>query len=110
MNEPDNHASLLNKILDQLIQLFELSSRIDAKTERLDREQQALKQQVDQVVGDHHDLCNEIQNIKLTASTLKFISDTDKTNKEKIVSYTFKVLIVILTGVVSFIMYYLFEK
>ena len=145
MNNIENQAGLLNKILDQLIQLFDLSSKIDAKNNILVRNQVTIKQQISQVIEDYHNLIEkirileenfkhlskahpaimekvdslkkdtrkldeELQSLKLVTNTLKFIQDTETSVKEKIINYGFKILLVIITGIVSFIIYYLSGK
>ncbi len=107
MNGNLDNTTLLNKILDQLIQLFDLSARIDAKTHELETEQRKINYALDKINTDVEKVQEFVQDNKIKISNLTAVRDEIKSRREKRFNWILSIVVIVLSTLCSYLLYLL---
>lgn len=107
MNGNTDNSSILNKVLDQLIQLFDISARIDSKTHSLENNQQNFSIVIDKLSSEIEQLRNRLQETQIKLSNFIAVNEEYKVRKERRFNLVLSVLILILSTICSYLLYLL---
>lgn len=100
-----NDNALLSKILDQLIQLFELSSKIDAKTHQLEIEQEKFSKKLGKISEEYDRLIIDIQDNKAKILTFNTVRNELEARRDKRFNWILSLLLVVVSSICSYLLY-----
>ena len=100
MNGKRDIDPVLSKFLDQLLQLYDLTAHIDAKTQQLEDD---LKSTIEEVKL----LATWIQENKIKLGTITAVQDEIKSRRDKKFNVILSIVVLILSTICSYLLYLL---
>jgi hypothetical protein len=102
-----DNSSILSKIWDQLIQLFDISARIDAKTHELETNQRHFISIIDKISTEMDNLRNRVQANEIKLSNFMAVNEEQKIRRERKFNWLLSVVVLVLSTVCSYLLYLL---
>ena len=99
------HNPLLSKVLDQLIQLFDLTSRIDAKTSQLENKQEQTSSLISGALKRNDETQKALRELQLKVNTLSARYDEDSKRKLQKFNWILSLALIIVSTICSYLLY-----
>jgi seryl-tRNA synthetase len=101
------HNPLLSKVLDQLIQLFDLASKIDAKTNQLETKQEQMASTIKGISSTNAEQSKTLYELKLKVNTIDTVNNEASRRKEQRFNWILSLLLIIVSSICSYLLYLL---
>ena len=107
MTSNNEAYTLLSRVLDQQIQLFDLTSKIDAKANQLETQQDQIKPMISGVKKDNSKIQTTLQELQLKVNTIDAIQGESNKRREQRFSWLLSLALIIVSSICSYLLYLL---
>lgn len=105
MNDYNDNHNLLSKVLDQLIQIFDLTSKINTKINQLETRQEQLTSTINGLHTSQAQQSKQLDNLRLKVNTLDTVNHEAGRRREQRFNWILSVLLVVVSSICSYLLY-----